>query len=95
MRIGAEDIASQSWADSFVILIGCETAASDTGDNDMAMTFLKAGARAVVGTSSKVAVHVADFLFKEMLELLVGGAFIDYAFFIARRRASAYETFPM
>jgi hypothetical protein len=92
LTITADDIRSVRWLGSFVILIGCETAAFDTTNGDLAWQFIARGARAVVGTTTKVSVQIADFFVRVLLEDALDGMPIDYAFFEARRRTAAFET---
>lgn len=87
-----EDVAAVDWSGSVVILVGCETAAHDRDETDVALAFLTRGARAVVGTSAKVALGVANYFVGEFMQLLLAAVPIDYAFFAARRRAAVYET---
>lgn len=89
--VTVEDIAATSWNGCFVILVGCETAASDTSSGDFAYEFLVRGARGVIGTSAKVSVGVASEFFAFLFASLSNGAPIDYAFYIARLRTVFYE----
>ena len=51
--ITVKDIEGQRWDGCFVSLIGCETSAVDAPERDLALAFLRGGARAVIGTSAK------------------------------------------
>lgn len=90
-HISVNEIAKRNWTYSFVFLIGCETAAMDTAEGDLASAFLKKGARAVVGTLTKIPVDVASVFFAECFSWLNRGIPADYAFFIARQKAVVYE----
>ncbi|KUL44081.1 CHAT domain-containing protein [Streptomyces regalis] len=90
--ITAADVLEHDWKGKLIVLVGCETAVQDSEERDIASAFLKRGARAVIGTSSKVSVKVADYLFTQLFDLLIDGMPIDYAFFLARRRSAAFET---
>ena len=89
--LSISDIGERNWADTFVFLIGCETAAIDTSQGNLAKEFLLGGARAVVGTTSKVRIDVAEVFLQQMIADLFRGLPADYAFFTARRKSCLYE----
>ena len=92
MTLTTGDIAKADWTGSLVILIGCETAALDTGQGDLARQFINGGARAVIGTTAKIAVFVADYFFTVFFRRIMQGLPLDYAFFDSRRDTAVFET---
>ena len=89
--ISSDDLRAVDWSASFVVLVGCETAALDTANGDLAWQFICGGARAVIGTTAKVRYDVADFFFRCLFSLLLSGMPVDYDFFSARRQTVSFE----
>ena len=92
MTLTTGDIGKADWTGSLVMLIGCETAALDTGQGDLAQKFINGGARAVIGTTAKIAVFVADYFFTVFFRRIMQGLPLDYAFFDSRRDTAVFET---
>jgi CHAT domain-containing protein len=90
-----DDIAQVDWTGSLVTLIGCETAALDTDHGDLAGQFINGGARAVIGTTAKITVAIADYFFQVFFRRIMQGLPLDYAFFDSRRDAAVFETLLM
>lgn len=84
-------VTQQKWTNSFVFLVGCETAAVDTSEGDLSEAFYSGGARCVIGSQTKIPVHVASVFFEVCVSHLVSGSPADYAFFEARRKTVLYE----
>ena len=91
VRVPRDAIGTRNWTHSMVFLIGCETSAADTTEGDIAEAFLRGGARAVVGSLTKISVNVAAVFFAECFEWLQQGLPVDYAFYVAREKAVIYE----
>lgn len=91
MTLTTGDIAKADWTGSLVTLIGCETAALDTDQGDLAQQFINGGARAVIGTTAKIAVFVADYFFTAFFRRIMQGLPLDYAFFDSRRDTAVFE----
>lgn len=92
MILTTDDIAQADWTGSLVTLIGCETAALDTDHGDLAAQFINGGARAVIGTTAKITVSVADYFFEVFFRRIMQGLPLDYAFFDSRRDTAVFET---
>lgn len=65
-RISLSSIMKQKWTDSFVFLMGCEAAALDNVQEDIAEAFLRSGARCVVGSLTRLPSYVAESFFKNL-----------------------------
>jgi hypothetical protein len=92
MTLTTDDIAKTDWTGSLVTLTGCETAALDTEQGDLAHQFINGGARAVIGTTAKIKVYVADYFFTVFFRRIMQGLPLDYAFFDSRRDTAVFET---
>ena len=89
--VSIDELRKIDWSNLFVLLIGCETAAIDSKNGDIASTLLELGARAVVGTSTKISMDVAKVFLQEFFINLMAGAPADYSFFYAKRKAVLHE----
>ena len=90
-HIARDAIRNRNWTHSLVFLIGCETAAADATEGNLAEAFLSGGARAVIGTLMKIPVNVAAVFFEALFGFLQSGTPADYAFFFARKKAVLFE----
>jgi hypothetical protein len=92
LTLTTNDIAQADWTGSLITLVGCETAALDTDHGDLAREFINGGARAVIGTTARIAVFVADYFFEVFFGRIMQGLPLDYAFFDSRRDTAVFET---
>ena len=91
LKISLDALSKRDWSDSFIFLVGCETAAIDAFAGDIGSMLIGRGARCVVGTLTKIRVDVAKIFFEEFFVMLLNGSPADYAFCLSRRKTVIYE----
>lgn len=84
-------LSKLEWTGKLAFLIGCETAALDTQRGDLAKLLIERGARAVIGTTAKIEIGVAETFLRSFLVEAMRGAEIETAFHLARRCAVLAE----